>query len=214
MTYRGMPEINAEKISVFFIIEQIFLLMEKGIICFETGEFKQYRTENQFAALPLLEFMKQQMKIDYVYRQIVTREELEYYLKKIADKHFQNKFGVVYFSFHGAPGVLSLTRNGKNNISLDEIADMVKSYDSFLNRHIHFSTCETLKCDEEIIKRFKREVGARTISGYTEQVDSTAAFINELAYFHQIFKYTSIATYKKHMADYQNQLNKLGFTIV
>ena len=35
--------------------------MEKGIICFETGEFAKYRTDNQFAALPLLEFMKQQM---------------------------------------------------------------------------------------------------------------------------------------------------------
>ena len=94
------------------------------------------------------------------------------------------------------------------------MANMVEPYKSFSNRHIHFSSCETLKCDEEIIRRFKREVGARTISGYTEEVDSTAAFINVLAYFHQIFKYTSIATYKKHMADYQNQLNKLGFTIV
>ena len=87
--------------------------MEKGIICFETGEFAKYRTDNQFAALPLLEFMKKQMGIDYIYRQIVTRQELEYYLKKIADKHFQNKFSVVYFSFHGEPENLSLTQNGK-----------------------------------------------------------------------------------------------------
>ena len=188
--------------------------MEKGLICIQTGEFAKYRTDNQFAALPLLEFMKQQMGIDYIYRQIVTRQELEYYLKKIADKHFQNKFSVVYFSFHGEPENLSLTQNGKNNISLNDIADMVAPYESFLNRHIHFSTCETLKCDEEIIKRFKKIVGAKTVSGYTECVDSTAAFINELAYFHQIFNYTSIATYKKHMADYQNQLNKLGFTII
>ena len=35
-----------------------------------------------------------------------------------------------------------------------------------------------------------------------------------LAYFHQIFLYSTVSTYKKHMADYQQQLNKLGFTIV
>ena len=38
----------------------ILQYMDKGIICFETGEFEKYRTTNQFAAQPLLEFMKQQ----------------------------------------------------------------------------------------------------------------------------------------------------------
>ena len=70
--------------------------MEKGIICFETGEFAKYSTENQFTALPLLEFMKQAMGIDYIYRQIATHQELEYYLKKIGDKRFQHKFDVVF----------------------------------------------------------------------------------------------------------------------
>lgn len=188
--------------------------MEKGIICFETGEFAKYRTENQFAALPLLEFMKRQMGIDYIYRQIATRQELEYYLKKIGDKHFQNKFGVVYLSFHGMPENICLSQNGKNNVSFDDLAEMVMPYESFLNRHIHFSSCETMNCDDAIARRFKRKTGAKTVSGYTETVDSTAAFINELAYFHQIFLYSTLSTIKKHMADYRNQLSKLGFTII
>lgn len=188
--------------------------MEKGIICFETGEFAKNSTENQFVALPLLEFMKQAMEIDFIYRQIATRQELEYYLKKIGEKRFQNKYDVVYFSFHGEPGNLCLTQNGKRRISFDDLVEMAVPHESFLHRHIHFSSCETLNCDEELIRRFKRNVGAKTVSGYTESVDSTAAFINELAYFHQIFLYSTVATYKKHMADYQQQLNKLGFTIV
>lgn len=177
--------------------------MEKGIICFETGEFAKYSTKNQFAALPLLEFMKQAMSIDYIYRQIATRQELEYYLKKIGDKRFQNNFDVIYFCFHGEPGSLFLTQNGKSLVSLDDLAEMAAPYESFLHRHIHFGSCETLNCDDEIIRRFKRNVGAKTVSGYTESVDSTAAFINELAYFHQIFLYSTVATYKKHMEDYQ-----------
>lgn len=188
--------------------------MEKGIICFETGEFAKYSTENQFAALPLLEFMKQAMGIDFIYRQIATRQELEYYLQVIGSKRFQNKFDVVYFSFHGQPENICLTQNGHELISFDELAEMGATCESFLHRHIHFSSCETMNCDESVIRRFKRNVGAKTVSGYTECVDATAAFINELAYFHQIFLYSTVATYKKHMADYQEQLNKLGFTIL
>lgn len=183
--------------------------MEKGIICFETCEFAKYSTENQFVALPLLEFMKQAMGIDFIYRQIATRQELEYYLKKIGDKQFQKKFDVVYFSFHGKPENLCFSQKRKRLVSFDDLAKIAAPYESFLHRHIHFSSCETLDCDDEIICRFKRNVGAKTVSGYTECVDSTAAFINELAYFHQIFLYSTVSTYKKHMADYQQQLNKL-----
>lgn len=188
--------------------------MEKGIICFETGEFAKYSTENQFVALPLLEFMKHAMGIDFIYRQIVTRQELQYYLQKIGDKRFQNKFDVIYFSFHGKPENLCLTQNGKDLISFDDLVEMGAPCNSFYGRHIHFSSCETMNCEDDVIRRFKRNIGARSVSGYTECVDSTAAFINELAYFHQIFLYNTVATYKKHMSDYQQQLNKLGFTII
>ncbi len=120
----------------------------------------------------------------------------------------------MYFCFHGEPENLCLSQNGKNKVSFDDLAEMAAPYESFISRHIHFGSCETLNCEEEIIRRFKRNVGAKTVSGYTECVDSTAAFINELAYFHQIFSYSTLTTIKKHMVDYQKQLSKLGFTIV
>ncbi|MBD5234661.1 MAG: hypothetical protein HDS65_10895 [Bacteroidales bacterium] len=189
--------------------------MRKGIICLETGEFEKYRTEDQFKAQPLLEFMKQAKIIDdYIYRQIATRQELEYYLKKIGDKHYLNKYGVVYFSFHGEPENICLSQNGKNNVSFEDIAEMVAPYDSFKDRHIHFSSCETLNCEDAVIKQFKRNTGAKSVSGYTEEVDVVGAFINELAYFHQIFSDWTMYTVKKHMSDYQKQLCKLGFTIL
>ncbi|MDE6229155.1 MAG: hypothetical protein K2M40_05140 [Muribaculaceae bacterium] len=187
--------------------------MERGIICFETGEFAQRRTENEFYALPLLQFLESALGIPYIYRQIATRQELEYYLNKIGEQHYHNKFGVVYFSFHGEPENICLRRNGHDNISLEDLAEMGAISEAFKDRHVHFSTCETLNCEDAIIKRFKRNVGAKSISGYTKCVDATAAYINELAYMHQIFQYDTITTLKKHMADYQAQLNKLGFTI-
>lgn len=188
--------------------------MKKGIICFETGEFAKHRTSDQFDALPLLQFMQKAMDIEFIYRQIATREELMFYLKKIGEQHFLNSYGVVYFSFHGAPETLCFLQSGKSIITLDELGDIASQYNSFNGRHVHFSTCETLNCEVETIKRFKRQVKAKTVSGYTESVDSTAAFINELAYFHQIFEDYTAPTIKKHMSDYQKQLSKLGFKII
>ena len=98
--------------------------MERGIICFETGEFAQRRTENEFYALPLLQFLESALGIPYIYRQIATRQELEYYLNKIGEQHYHNKFGVVYFSFHGEPENICLRRNGHDNISLEDLAEM------------------------------------------------------------------------------------------
>lgn len=191
-----------------------FCDMLKGIFCFDTGEFKRYRTENQFPTHPLLEFMKQAMGIDYCYRHIVTRQELEYYMRVIGDTRFRNQFEVIWFSFHGTPENICLTQDGKRLLSLEDLAEMAAAYESFKDRHIHFSSCETLNCDDEVIRRFKRNVGAKTVSGYVNEVDSTVAFINELAYFHQISEYSTVSTIKKHMEDYQAQLAKLGFKIV
>jgi hypothetical protein len=185
--------------------------MEKGIICFETGEFAKYRTENQFYALPLLQFLESTMDIKYIYRQIATFEELRYYMKIIGAKHFQNDFGVVYFSFHGCPGSIAL--KGTGNISLDMLAEESAGNESLLGRHVHFSSCETLKCDEEDIMYFKRNVGAKTVSGYTKEVDATQAYINEILYFNQIFRYSTVQTIKKHMENLQSEINKLGFQI-
>lgn len=195
-------------------MRNIEVIMENGIICFETGDFKKYNTTNEFYALPLLEFMKNEMGIEFIYRQVATRQELEFYLKKIGDKHFKNKYNVVYFSFHGRPENIFLTHDERSNVSLDDLAEMGAPYESFLDQHIHFSSCETLDCDDSLIKTFKRNVGAKTVSGYTKCVNTTPAFINEFAYFHQIFTFNTLTTIKKHMENYDVQLSKLGFKII
>lgn len=186
-----------------------------GIICFETGEVQSRTTKDQFSARTLLQFLKEAKKIDeFIYRQIVTREELSYYINQIGTKSFKNKYNIVYFSFHGEPEKICLNLKSGETVSFDDIADMASHNNSLSDRHIHFSSCETMKTDESIIKRFKRDIQAKTVSGYTKCVDSTDAYINELAYFNQILSYSSISTIKKHMADYQNQIAKLGFTIL
>jgi hypothetical protein len=186
--------------------------MEKGIICFETGEFAPYKTCDAFNALPLLQFIEKTMDVKFIYRQIATFDELSYYLKKIGNKHFRNDYGVVYFSTHGSPGHIHLVGNAKD-ISFDDIAEVAGVNESFKGQHVHFSSCETLNCDEDVIRRFKRDTGAKSISGYEETVNAAQAYINELAYFHQIFNFSTLQTIRKHMDDYQSQLNKLGFKI-
>jgi hypothetical protein len=93
------------------------------------------------------------------------------------------------------------------------LAEESAGNESLLGRHVHFSSCETLKCDEEDIMYFKRNVGAKTVSGYTKEVDATQAYINEILYFNQIFRYSTVQTIKKHMENLQSEINKLGFQI-
>ncbi len=184
--------------------------METGIICFETGQFRSYNTDNEFYALPLLQYLEQAWHIPYIYRQIVSVEDFKYYFKKISQTHFQAKYGIIYFSFHGDSANIQLPTG---SISLNEIAEMAAEYDTLKNRHIHFSSCETMKCDEEVIRSFKRITKAETVSGYTTCVDSVKASVNELAYFDQILRYKTVGTVAKHMRDYQAILDKLGFCI-
>lgn len=187
--------------------------MNKGIICFETGEFEAWNTKDMFHALPLLQFLKEAWDVEFIYRQIVTEQELAYYINKIGEQHFKNKYGIVYFSFHGRPESICL-KGSKEDITLEKLAEMATANDSFEGRDVHFSSCETFDCDEDAIRRFKRETKARSVSGYTKEVDSVSAYINELAYFDQLIRFATPATVRRHMADYTNQLAKLGFRMV
>lgn len=185
--------------------------MVNGIICFESGEFKSHLTKDEFYARPLLEFLEKTHTVQTIYRNIATLHELQFYFEKIGNKKFHNEYQAVYLSFHGAPQSINL--KGSGNISLEAIAEEAAATDAFTNRHVHFSSCHTLDCDERIIRDFKRTTGAKSVSGYTKVVDTVSAYINELAYFDQLIRYETGATVKKHMADYQSQLNKLGFCI-
>lgn len=184
---------------------------KKGIICFETGQFASHRTDDEFYAKPLLDFIKDAWDVDVIYRQIATLQELEFYLKQIGKESFLKKYGIIYLSFHGSKGAINL--KGTGNVTLDYLMETVAHYNSFYDRHVHFSSCETLKIDEADIKDFKRNTGAASVSGYTKVVDSVSAYINELAYFDQIMRFKSLSTIKEHMSNYQNQLDKLGFTL-
>lgn len=184
--------------------------MKTGIICFETGQFRSYNTDNVFYAQPLLQFLEQAWHIPYIYRQIASIEDFKYYFKKISQTHFQSKYGIIYFSFHGDSANIQLPTG---NVSLNEIAEIATKYDTFNGRHIHFSSCDTLKCDKELIRSFKKETKAETVSGYTACIDCVQSSVNELAYFDQIFQYKTVGTISNHMQNYQEILDKLGFCI-
>lgn len=116
-----------------------------------------------------MQYLEQAWHIPYIYRQIASVEDFKYYFKKISQLHFQSKYGIIYFSFHGDSANIQLPTG---TVSLDEIAEIAANYEAFKGRHIHFSSCETMKCEEDIIRRFKKETKAETVSGYTACMDS------------------------------------------
>lgn len=107
-----------------------------------------------------------------IHRNTATPEEFEYYLDRWATAQYSG-FPVAYFSFHGAPGVLSLARA---DLSLDHIAQSVKR--PLTDRVLYFASCGTLDLPASDLKRFVRETGAAGMVGYTRDVgwEESAAF--------------------------------------
>lgn len=107
-----------------------------------------------------------------IHRNAATRAEFEYYLDRWSTAKYAD-FPVAYFSFHGAPGTLSLARE---ELSLGGIAQAIKR--PLTDRVLYFASCGTLDLPAEDLKTFVRETGAAAVVGYTTDVDweESAAF--------------------------------------
>lgn len=190
--------------------------MAKGIFCLETEwDFSTKKLKDPTSVEPMLNFMKNINKMDFVYRRVATKPELVFYLKELSKATF-NKYEIVYFSFHGETRSICLEGENKNNssISLNEIAELANG--AFYNKFVHFSTCNTLTGSESEIEYFKKVTNARLVSGYTRGVDYTLSSILDIAYFNEL-EHTSIkfGTIENRLnRHYSGLIKKLGFKIV
>ena len=190
--------------------------MNKGIICIETEwehTVKAHRL--QIHTEPLLEFVQKLHGLDIIYRRIATWNELEYYLKRFSLQQYDN-YQIMYLSFHGDKGGIFLEgEKGRDAfVSLEKLSKVANGV--FENRIVHFSSCETLQLNDFELIKFKKNVNADILSGYTTKVDGALSAINDIAYMDQLIlnDYSKRKT-KYAMNKYYGDLNKsLGFTIV
>lgn len=148
------------------------------IFCLET-EWKQNVHDLMYksTALPLLEFLKASPRnTDFIIRNVATTADFDYYIEHLYHDTY-NSYNIVYLCFHGSKSSIELAHKDES-INIIEFAENNKGI--FEGKNVHFGSCSTLKMKSEDIKFFKKETGARMISGYETDVDLVTSFVFEL----------------------------------
>ena len=159
------------------------------IFCLET-EWKQnvHDLKYQSSVISLLEFIKNSKGVDYIFRHVATTEDFEYYINHLNYDTY-NSYDTVYLCFHGLPQSIELANGG--SINLKDFAK--KNKDVFKGKNVHFGCCSTLDMEEEDIKFFKKETGARMVTGYKKDVEFVNSFIFELWLLNEILNHPDYA---------------------
>ncbi len=134
----------------------------KGIFCLEGLWDNDLRKPS--TVRPILELLRVNCELDYIYRDCATKEELEYYLKKWTQMKYK-AYPILYLASHGEEFVVCV---GQSTCDLDYIAGILKG--KCRNRIAIFASCSTLNTDERNLKRFLQQTDALAIFGYKNDV--------------------------------------------
>ncbi len=156
-----------------------------NIICFE-GEWLYNADQSKDGRFNLntstiLNCLKDFYDCDIIYRRILTKQDLEYYIHYFATHKAQFKqYDIIYFAFHGRSQAICLQ---DGDMTFADLARLSHENKEFLeDKIIHFSSCGTLWYTDAV-ENFKKEIQARLVSGYEKSVDATKSAILDMAYF-------------------------------
>lgn len=185
----------------------------RKIFCLET-EWNMSRTRkmrDRTSMLPLLTFLEESSKIEFVFRNVASRNDLQFYLSQLRYKTY-DQFEIVYFAFHGITRSIDIPSEPEHPLELTELAEL--SNGLLKNRIIHFGSCRTLNTSDRIINGFKIASGARIVSGYTKTIDFVKSSILDIAYFSEIQRSSKVHTLKSRIhRSYGSLATELGFKL-
>jgi hypothetical protein len=134
-----------------------------GIFCIE-GEWES-NLKDQSSIRPLVEFLANSDElIEPIYRRVATVESFKHFASQWKD---YPKHSIGYFSFHGDKGALSL-RKGER-LDLRALGELL--WGACKNKHIVLGSCKTLDVSPEELTNFRKDTGARSVSGYKKSPD-------------------------------------------
>ena len=140
---------------------------KKGIFCLE-GEWRGVKdTTSVEPVLRLLQTMGG-YKVRYVHRDIGTREEFDFYLKKWSGRSFASH-PILYLGFHGKSGCILVGEGRSNRLELMELADQLEG--CCKGRVIHFGSCSTLRVNDHTLNAFLQRTGALAVLGFRKDID-------------------------------------------
>lgn len=186
-----------------------------NIICLEAEWlYNSCKKDNRFnlKTEPLLNWLKEYHHCDVIYRHILHKADLLYYLDyfRPTKREFRNH-EIVYLACHGNEAAIHLE---DEDVELDDLAKIAGNF--FEGRIVHFSSCNTL-ADPDAAMRFKVKTKAKLVSGYTKTVDAMKSAIADMALFNDLMYITrnyglvtneSRSSFRK---TYRSLLDELGF---
>jgi hypothetical protein len=190
-----------------------------NIICFDTEWlYNDHKKDEKFNlnCEYILKTLRDLYGIDYIYRRVLTRDNLKLYMEQFKGKRFKNKYQLIYISSHGWNHSISMEGESKkeSTIDLEELAKISPNF--FEDRIVHFSSCRTMKNTAAVCK-FKEETKALLISGYKNSVDAMDSLVFDMAYFNALQNYT-LQTVAKETSKFQQRyaslIDHLQFCIV
>ena len=198
------------------------------IISFDTEwRYNHHRKNDKFnlKCEYILDTLKSFYDLDPKYEKILSRDNLIHYMQQFGKKSIITKYDIIYMSFHGEPGCIYFEGETKDKtkkdsqeevgvITLEQLGDLYKGF--FEGKIVHFSSCSTM-CDEDAVRRFKRQTKAKRVSGYKSDVDPIDSLIMDMAYFEHL-QHFSIDTLKRPSSIFQQHyaslIDYLQFVIV
>jgi hypothetical protein len=156
----------------------------KHVFCIE-GNWEE-KLSRYATVKPVLELLKINAGIKFIYRDCSTKAEMLYLIEKWQQQAYAD-YRILYLAFHGRPGELIIDKN--TTVSLVELGDIINLSRRRHRRLVYFGACSFLKGHKRPIKSFLEKSGTRAVCGYETDVEwmKSAALdliaINELQRF-------------------------------
>ena len=172
---------------------------------------------------PMLELLEGLKRIEYVHKDVGTRAELRYYLRRwLDDDPSVAEYGTLYLAFHGGSRgsrsagerVLQISEADDGEISLEELASILGV--NLTGVIIHLGSCSLLRERPSVLADFLEATGAKALAGDTTDVEWVASAAMDMLFLDKIASYSQWPAAKRALEsdDALRSLRRtLGFKI-
>lgn len=165
---------------------------KKNIFCLESlwdGDIEQ-----KLSVLPILEMTAKMNEIKFVHLSCNTLAEFSYNINLISRK---KSYKILYLAFHGRRGKILF--DDDSTLNLHNLAKIMKK--KFKGWAVHFSSCNTLKADDQDLREFLETTGAGLITGYAKSIGWAESVALDMLLFCRLQSYKN----PKHLGNFMEK---------
>jgi hypothetical protein len=176
------------------------------VFCLE-GEWEGL--QGRLSVRPLLELLESLHGVRTAHRTVATRPELEYHLRRFADRLSEDR-SVAYLAFHASSDGLSLV--GGDTISLTDLEHILRR--GAEGHLLLLGGCEMLARPDDDLKTFCQRTGVRALAGYAADIDWAQSAAFDLLLLDALMKSLNLKPMVARLRrEYPGLVDRLGFTM-